>query len=226
METKIFNLIKKHKYNEVEEILFSDKIKNFNFHDEHNNYLIHYLINYNQTELIIKLLNKKSLNLDVIDIEGRTILFSSIKYSNNELLEVLLNFNKTNIGFSIIDTKDKLGYTALHYAVILNNFDAIKILLKYGADIKIKDNNNNNILDLALKNNKTDIFIYLLNNISDLNIKSNTNQSLLHLAISYQNIEIIDILLEKNININAKENEKIITVSKRAITNSKSGRRK
>ena len=33
METKIFNLIKTHKFNELEEILLSPKIKNLNFHD-------------------------------------------------------------------------------------------------------------------------------------------------------------------------------------------------
>lgn len=207
METKIFNLIKTHKTDELEEILFSDKIKNLDFYDNNNNYLIHYLINYNQIDLLIKLLNKKSLRLDVIDIEGRTILFSSIKYSNNELLEILLKFNKTNIGFSIIDNKDKLGYTALHYAIISNNFEAVKILLKYGSDITTKDYEGYDALQLSLKYNKTDIFIYLLDQISDLEIYTNTKQSLLHLAISYQNIEIIDLLLEKNIRINARESD-------------------
>lgn len=207
MESKIFNLIKNHKFNELEEILFSDKIKSLNFHDENNNYLIHYLINYNQLELTEKLLKKKNIKLDIIDNEGKTLLYPIIKYGYNEFLETLLKFNQVNVGFSIIDNKDKLGYTALHYAVLMNNLEAIKILLKYGSDITIYDNNGNNILQLALENNKTDIFIYLLEQISDLEIYTNTHQSLLHLAISYQNIKIIDLLLEKNIKINARETD-------------------
>ena len=90
METKIFNLIKIHKFNELEEILLSQKIKNLNFHDGNYNYLIHYLINYNQIEILKKILEKKNIKLDVIDIDGRTILYSSIKYNNIELLELLL----------------------------------------------------------------------------------------------------------------------------------------
>ena len=207
METKIFNLIKMHKYKEVEEILFSGKIENFNFHDENNNYLIHYLIDYHQIEIINKLLNKKVLNLDVTNNEGRNILFLSIKYNNIEFIESLLKYNKLNIGLSLIDNKDKLGYTPLHYAIKLNNLDVIKLLLDFGGDITIKDNENNNILQFSLINKKTKLFIYLLNNIPNLNINSNAKQSLLHLAISNQNIEIIDILLNKNININAKESD-------------------
>jgi ankyrin repeat protein len=208
MESKIFNLIKTYKFDELKDILLSDEIKNLNFHDENNNYLIHYLINYNQLELFKKLLEKNNnIRLDIIDNDGKTILYQIIKYSNNDILESLLKFNKVHVGFSIIDNQDKLGYTALHYAIILNNFEAIKILLQYESDIRIKDNEGNNSLQLALINNKTNIFIYLLEQTNDFDVYTNTHQSLLHLAISKQNIKIIDILLEKNININAKESD-------------------
>jgi len=79
MESKIFNLIKTHKIDELEKILFSDEIKSLNFHDENNNYLIHYLINYNQIELLEKLLEKKNIKLDIVDNEGKTILYLLIK---------------------------------------------------------------------------------------------------------------------------------------------------
>lgn len=207
MESKIFNLIKTHKIDELEKILFSDEIKSLNFHDENNNYLIHYLINYYQIELLEKLLEKKNIKLDIVDNEGKTILYLLIKYSNNNFLEILLKYNKTHVGFSIIDNKDKSGYTALHYAVIMNNLEALKILLKYGCDISIKDSDGYNVVQLSLINNKTDIFIYLLDQLDDLEIYTNTKQSLLHLAISKQNIEIVDLLLEKNIKINTKESD-------------------
>lgn len=207
METNIFNLIKKHKFNEIKKILFSDKIKDLNFHDGNNNYLIHYLINYNQIDILEKLLEKKQIRLDIFDSEGKNILYESIKYSNYELLEILLKHNKTNIGISIIDNKDKNGNTALHNSIILNNFKAVKILLEYGGDITIKDNNGYNCLELALKYNRNNIFIYLLDKMSDIDINIYNEQSLLHLAISCQNIEMIDILLSKNIKLNAKEIE-------------------
>jgi ankyrin repeat protein len=207
METKIFNLIKKYEFKELEEILFSDKITDLNFHDGNSNYLIHYLINYNQADIIEKLLKKNNIRLDILDIEGKTILYGPIKYNNNKLLEVLLKYNKTNIGITIIDNKDKLGFTALHNSIIFNNFEALKILIEYGSDITLKDNNGENCLEIALKYNKIDIFIYLLNKMSDYDINIYNNQSLLHLAISCQNNEIIDILLNKNIKINAKELE-------------------
>ena len=39
------------------------------------------------------------------------------------MIKILIEYNKHNIGISILDLKDKLGLTSLHYCVILNNFE-------------------------------------------------------------------------------------------------------
>ncbi|WP_410543160.1 ankyrin repeat domain-containing protein [Wolbachia endosymbiont of Tetranychus urticae] len=51
--------------------------------------------------------------------------------------------------YKLINFQDQSGNTLLHQAVIINNTDAIKALLKYGSDPLIKDKNEQIPLDLA-----------------------------------------------------------------------------
>lgn len=203
----IFTLIKENNFDEFEKIILSNTKLNLDIHDDSNNYLINYLINFNQIKIIKLILKKFIIRLDILDLDGRTILYNPIKYNNIELLKLLLEFNKKIIGISIIDIKDKLGFTTLHYAIALNNLDATKLLFDYSADPFIRNNNNDNALHIGLQYARTDIIIYFINNNISLDFVSNNNETFLQMAISYQNYEIIDLLLKKNININNQESE-------------------
>ena len=201
----IFNLIKLKDFKKLKEIIIKETNIDLNIHDEQNNYLLHHILINNQND-ILELLLKKNIRLDILDLDGRTILYIPIKYNFIESFKLLLQYNKEIIGISIIDIKDNIGYTALHYCILLNNLEFLKLLLKYNADPLIKDNNENNILELALKNEKDDILIYLIDNIN-LHFLSNNNETLLQYALSLQNIKIINILLNKDINLNNQEKE-------------------
>lgn len=196
----IFNLIKLKDFKKLKEI-----IKDPDIHDEQNNYLIHYILLHNQID-ILKILFQKNVRLDILDLDGRTLLYIPIKYNFVESFELLLQYDKEIIGISLIDIKDNLGYTALHYCILLNNLELLKLLLKYNADSLIKDNNENNILELALQNKKDDILIYLIDNVS-LHFLSNNSETLLQYALSLQNIKIINILVNKEIDLNNQEKE-------------------
>ena len=118
----IFNLIKSKDYKKLKDIIENDKELNLNIFDNQNNYLIHYILLKNQVD-ILKIILKRDIRLDILDIDGRTILHIPIKYNLIESLKILLDYNNDLIGISIIDIKDKLGLSALHYCVILNNFE-------------------------------------------------------------------------------------------------------
>ena len=199
----IFKLIKSKKFNEVKNIIEKNKEINLNIYDEQNNYLIHYIILNNELNLL-KLVLKKNVRIDILDMDGRSILYIPIKYNYIEILELLLKSDNNRIGISLLDLKDNIGYTALHYCILFNNFECLKLLLNANADPLINDNNEENIYQLAIKEKNNEILLYLINKIK-LDFTSNKNESILQLSIS--NLEVFNILLDKEINLDNQENE-------------------
>ena len=201
----IFNLIKKQKFKKLNKYLLNNININLDIKDENYNYLIHYIIIYNQIE-ILNILFNRNIRIDILDIDGRSILYNPIRYNYIEILKLLLEYNKKLIGISILDIKDKLGNTALHYAVLLNNFNIVKILFNNNADPLLINNKGINVIYLALQYMYNDIIKYFIENKININFLSINNESLLQLAILYQNIEIINLLINKIDNINNQEN--------------------
>jgi ankyrin repeat protein len=202
---QIFNLIKSKDYKRLKDIIEKDTELNLNIFDDQNNYLIHYVLLNDQVD-ILKIILKRDIRLDILDIDGRTILHIPIKFNLISILKILLDYNSNLIGISIIDIKDKLGLTALHYCVILNNFECFKLLIKKNSDPLIRDNQGNNVLHLALKYNRSNMINYLIE-IINLNFLSNNHETILQLALSYKNIELVNTLLKKKINLNNQEQE-------------------
>jgi ankyrin repeat protein len=214
---QIFNLIKSRNFNKIKEIIKNDKDINLDIYDDQNNYLIHYILLHDQID-ILKIIIKRNIRLDVLDVDGRTILYVPIKFNLINSLKILLDNNNNLIGISVLDIKDNMGFTALHYCIVLNNFDCLKELLNANADPLIRDKLGNNVLHLALQYNRSEIIYYLIDRIS-LNFLSNNNETILQLALSYQNIELINILLNKKINLNNQENEYGLGVIHQSIIN-------
>ena len=126
---KLFSLLKSHKIEKFIDIIKSSQTDyDLNIRDETSNYLITYVIIYNKLD-ILKILFEKGARIDVLDSEGRPILFYPIKYGYNDILDYLLDINKDNIGINIIDIKDKKDKISLHYAIQNKNIYAIKKLL-------------------------------------------------------------------------------------------------
>jgi ankyrin repeat protein len=206
-DIKIFDLIKNQEFDKLYKLILSNKNLDFDIRDNNYNYFIHFIINLNQYK-ILKLIFENQLNIriDILDIDGRTILYNCIRYNYIKLLKLLLNYNKQNIGLSIIEIKDKLGYTSLHYSVIFNNFDAFKILLEYDASPYLVSKENMNVFIYCLIYNRNNMLNYLLDKKYNINFLTNNNETLLQVALTYNNINIVNKLLSYNININNTNN--------------------
>jgi ankyrin repeat protein len=204
---QIFTLIKQNKFKNLEELLIKNKDINLDVCDENNNYIIHHLINLNKIDLV-KILLDRNIRLDILDIDGRNILYYPIKFNYTELLDLLLEYNNKIIGIPIIDIKDNLNNTPLHYGTLLNNLEIVKKLIDNNADPFLKNKNNDNVLELALKYGYNKIIEYILNKNPNLNFLTDTGETFLQLSIIYQNDYIINLLISKhNININNQEKE-------------------
>lgn len=201
---EIFNLIKNQKIDELIKMIKINNIVDFNIRDENYNYFLHYIINYNMITLLEFILKIKELKLrfDIIDTDGRTILYNCIKYNYIILLKMLFLYNNNNIGISIIDIKDKLGLTALHYSVIFNNKEAFIYMIENGADPYIKSKDNNNAFILCLMYKRKECLDYLLSKKFKLNFTNSNGESLVHTGILY-NDDNVEKLLDSNINLNS-----------------------
>lgn len=202
----LFNLVKNHKWDKLIEFLKENDDVDVNIRDDSNNYLINYAVIFNNLDAMSLLIHRGS-KLDIIDNDGRSILYIPIKYGFIKMLNLLLYFNKTNIGISLIDIKDKNNNIPIHYAIEFNNIEAIKLLIENGSDMNDVDNNEFNSLHLAIQTENIDIVKLILNTRIDINARINTGENALHLASNYQNIEICKLLINAGININARDFE-------------------
>ena len=104
----LFDLIKKEKWNDAIKLFNTSSNLDINIRDEYNNYLIQYIILNNKLDFL-KLILKKNPKIDIIDNDGKNLLYIPIKYDYFQIVNEILKFNKTNIGVSIIDFQDKFG---------------------------------------------------------------------------------------------------------------------
>ena len=162
--------------------------------------MIQYAIIYNQIDLVLILINKGS-KLDIIDNDGRSLLYIPIKYNYIKMLELLLFFNKSSIGLSLIDIKDKNKLSAIHYAIMFKNIEIIKLLINAGSNMNIKDKSNNTLTHFSIFTKEIEIIRLIVENSKNINDVSNTGESALHIACNLGLYNVCE-LLKKNININ------------------------
>ena len=219
---EIFNLLKAHEFEQIYKLIKAQKITNLDFRDSNYNYFIQYIINYNQhniLELILQMTktNVIEIRLDILDSDGRSILYNCIKYNYIEMINELIEYNKETIGISIIDIKDRLGLTALHYSVIFNNFAAFKLLIENGADPYILSKDGSNVFVTGLMYKRNGMIEYLIDNKYNLNFTSGAGETLLQIAVNYQNTQIINKLLDSPINLNNTTNDYGLSVLHQSI---------
>ena len=209
LEKQIFDLIKKQEFDEIYKIIKNKKITKLDFKDMNHNYFIQYIVTYNRIDimkLIIKMKEAISIRIDILDIDGRSILYNCIKYNYMELISLLLEYDNTNIGISIIDIPDRLGLTSLQYAVVFNNFDAYKLLLENKADPYIMSKAGANVFITALTYKRNDMILYLIDNKYKINFTNNSGETLLQVAINYNNMDICYKLLDSSITLKLDNN--------------------
>lgn len=214
----IFNYIKNKKFDDFFEFIKKNKDIDLDVYDGNYNYVIQYLVMFNEIEIIKYILNNPeganyNIRLDVLDNDGRNLLFMPIKYNYNDLLKLLLDNDKKNIGVNLLDVRDNFGYTGIHYCVIYDNIKALHLL--------INDNITHDIYTLCLQHKRTNIFLFLFENeikkpFNINNFINNNGESILQSAISYDDMKVARYIINnthfvKHI-INNQEKEYGLTV--------------
>jgi len=81
-----------------------------------------------------------------------------------------------------VDSRDHLGRTALHQAVVANHRSDVVELLKSGADISARDNNGRTALHLAAAVKGLEVLKVLLEEGADVNVRDNDGKTPLQMA--------------------------------------------
>lgn len=169
----------------------------------------HNLASKNDFDYILKCVNSKIININIVDNKGNSFLHYSLLNKNVNISLILI---KMNINLNIINN---YGDTALHIACfnlllllkeknlgIFNYFELIILMINKGAfkynlnvNLKapfdyltilknIKNESGNSLLQIMINKRKLDIAEFLINQLNfDLNIKNNNGETPLHSAV-------------------------------------------
>jgi len=173
------------------------------------NLVLNIIIKNNNTTLlkdIVKNINKAyQFNINSKDMKGKYPIFTALEYDNNEILDFLLTIGAN------INTKNGNGLSLLSLAIIKNNLDAVKSLIKHNANVNENDVNMNHPFFVLLNNNfNIDIYNCLIENKADCNCIDNNGISLLNTLIFKNDIEAIISLVNLNndIKVDIKKKDK------------------
>jgi len=217
----LFDKIKEQKYDDIIKIVKNEENIQLNVQDNFGNYLIEYILDTSNYELIKTILSKE-ISLDIIDNNGTTILYNQIKLNKINIFKLLIEKSSNQIGIQMLDKKDLRGRTPFHYCVIFNNIDAFDIIMENNGDPYISNNKGENIFFYCLKYERNNMLINLFNKFSNFNMKNKDGESLLQSSINYSNYKIIDYLLTKTkININNQTKEGITALHQFTANNQK-----
>jgi len=218
---KLFKLIKDNKFIELEKEIKTNKKVNLNTRDESGNYLISYAIIKNNLSMIKLLLNEKC-KIDIVDQEGRTILYSPIKYGYDDIISLLLEYNDQTVGVSIVDMKDKFNNISLHYAIYFSNLFALDILLSNRSNTNILDSDGYNSLHLAIHSKNIDMCKKIIDHGVNINARTKLGETALHIAVNLQIDPMVRLLIDKGIDVNLQDYESELTALMYAISSSNS----
>ncbi|XP_076614216.1 histone-lysine N-methyltransferase EHMT1 isoform X1 [Chaetodon auriga] len=136
------------------------------------------------------------------DVEGFTCLHLAAKSGHYNIVEHLLSTGLINI-----NCQDDGGWTAMIWATEYKHVDQVKLLLAKGADISIRDKEENICLHWAAFSGSVDIAELLLNAHCDLQAVNIHGDSPLHIAARENRLDCVTLFLTRGADVFLKNRE-------------------
>jgi ankyrin repeat protein len=134
------------------------------------------------------------------DNDNRALeLIAALKAGDSQTAEVLLD------GVSNIDASEPDGTTALHYAVLNNELDLVRSLLKKNADIHARTRYGITPIYLAAQNGSAEVMKALLQAGANANEQYREGETVLHTAARTGNYDTVELLLKAGAQADARE---------------------
>ncbi|HEB41882.1 MAG TPA: hypothetical protein ENI08_02595, partial [Candidatus Dependentiae bacterium] len=165
----------------------------------------------NNSALHIALLNKHAAIAELLvddtvvnvkNSDGDTPLMLVSYFGNQEFARALLNNYKIHV-----NKKGKNGRTALFVAAQKNNPSMVMLLLQYGAEPNIGDNENNTTLCFAAQHGNTRMIDSLWRYGAQINLKGKGGRTPLAVAAAHGHKDAIDMLINAGARFSIRDNQ-------------------
>lgn len=153
---------------------------------------------------VIKRLLKNKADVNVRAKDGETALICACQKGNLEVAKVLIAKGAD------VNAKGEDSRTPLIMACIGsmdNQLEMIKLLLKNGSGVEIKDDYNETALMHAAASNNPKIVKLLIDKGADVSAATEGGYTLLMVAAQHDSPEVVRLLLDKGANVNAKSED-------------------
>lgn len=150
----------------------------------------------------VDLLIQKGADTSAVDKNDKTAIFLASEENQLSCLEALLNYEEIRENINVSDRYDN---DPLHIAAMKGYLPIVRCLLKHGADLDSKNEEEQTPLHLAAKYGRTNIVRELVkqdkNSVNDEDENSNTA---LHLAALAGHAKVADVLIEMGADVAAR----------------------
>ena len=112
------------------------------------------------------------------DHQGTALLHYLCMWQSYAVVEKYVKSKKP-----ILNVRDRARRTPLHFAARCGNFNAAKVLLKYGSLVDVRDSNRQTPLHYAIQEGHIDLIEIFAAHFADFNIVDGLRQTCLHISI-------------------------------------------
>ena len=156
----------------------------------------------NDAEKAVELVLNEKVDINIPGKSNRTPLLWACLSASGEFIKTL-----TDLGADVNAQRTDDKVVPLSLATYWNNYMAVDILLKHGADVGLLNFSKETALHQCAKEGFLGVSRLLIDSGFDINLCDNKGQTALYLAVKNKHKYMVKCLLESGANVNMKYNE-------------------
>ncbi|CAC5413877.1 unnamed protein product [Mytilus coruscus] len=176
------------------------QIQTFLVEEDSKQHALHEAVFYSNIENLIDLLSSHDINL--VSNNGWSVIHFAAYRNDIAMMEIIFETAMKN-ELSVMDKRDKIGWSPLHLASILSNYEAVDFLMSKGANASSIDNDGKTPLHLSSNEQITGSLLQY--NRCSIEMSTNTEQHSTELQHQHTKDNTNDINKTKDIVISIKD---------------------
>ncbi|XP_022805986.1 serine/threonine-protein phosphatase 6 regulatory ankyrin repeat subunit C-like [Stylophora pistillata] len=158
----------------------------------------------NDAEKAVEIALRDDVDVNIPGKSNRTPLLWASLSASGEFIQTLMD-----LGADVNTQRSEDKIASLKLATSWNNYMAVNILLRYGADVNIQDGDGWTPLHSCASRGLLSISQLLIDSGCNINLRSNQGLTSLYLAVRSKNKHLVKCLLEKKADVNVKYEENV-----------------